>query len=62
MIFLNEYGRLSQNIVYAGAAPGIFNYIIKLNIFIGYHIDYLSELFPTKLWYLIDPSAIKVKP
>ncbi len=58
MIFLNEYGRLSDNIIYAGAAPGKIIFLI----YKGFHINYLVELFPKKTWHLVDPSPIRVKP
>lgn len=41
--FLNIYGHLSKNIIYAGAAPGT-------------HIIILSKFFPTHNFVLYDPS------
>lgn len=41
--FLTKYGHLSEEVVYAGAAPGT-------------HIKYLSSLFPSHQFYLYDPA------
>lgn len=46
--FLTEYGHLSNNIVYAGSAPGI-------------HTKFLSILFPNHHFYLYDPAPFVVK-
>jgi hypothetical protein len=46
--FLMEYGKLSDNIVYAGSAPGT-------------HIPYLSFLFPKYNWYLVDPNPFFIE-
>ena len=40
--FLNNYGDMSNEVVYAGAGP-------------GYHIAKLADLFPRKIFYLYDP-------
>lgn len=45
--FLTEYGHLCDTIVYAGAAA-------------GYHINYLSSLFPTHKFELWDPNPFDV--
>ena len=45
--FLTNYGYLSNNIIYAGAAP-------------GHHIEYLSQLFPTHKFYLYDPRDFEI--
>ncbi len=46
--FMNKYSHLSSNVVYAGAAPGT-------------HIPYLSCLFPTHTFYLIDPNPFAIQ-
>lgn len=46
--FLTQYGHMSKNVVYAGAAPGM-------------HIEYLSRLFRDHTFYLYDPHEIKVQ-
>lgn len=45
--FLMNYGHLSKNVIYAGAAPGM-------------HIEYLSKLFQQHKFYLYDPNEFKV--
>lgn len=43
ILFLTNYGHLSDIVVYAGAAPGI-------------HINYLASLFPNHTFHLWDPN------
>lgn len=43
IMFLTQWGDLSKQVVYAGAAP-------------GHHIPYLSQLFPDHHFTLIDPN------
>ena len=45
--FITKYGHLSDNIIYAGSAP-------------GHHIKYLSLLFPKHIFYLYDPNPFKI--
>lgn len=47
MLFLTRWGDLSKKIVYAGAAPGC-------------HITFLSLLFPTHKFILVDPNPFKI--
>lgn len=46
--FLTLYGHLSNNVIYAGSAP-------------GNHIPYLSSLFPDHHFHLVDPNPFKAK-
>ena len=48
IMYLTQYGHLSQTVLYAGAAPGS-------------HIPYLSSLFPTHNFVLVDPSDFFIK-
>ena len=43
-----NYGHLSNNVIYAGAAPGL-------------HIEYLSKLYPSHRFYLYDPNEFKIE-
>ena len=47
--FLTQYGDLSDLVVYAGSAPGV-------------HTPYLSSLFPTHTFVLVDPNPFKIAP
>ena len=47
LFFLTHYGHLSENVVYAGGAPGL-------------HVPYLSRLFPRHRFTLIDPTAFGI--
>ncbi len=46
--FLTNYGDLSKNVIYIGAAPGL-------------HIEFLALLFPSHKFYLYDPRDFVVK-
>jgi len=46
--FLTQFGRMSRNVVYAGAAP-------------GYHIPLLAKLFPRHTFYLYDPAKFGIR-
>jgi len=48
IMFLTQYGHLSHRIVYAGAAP-------------GHHIPYLSQLFPSHTFVLVDPNPFGIR-
>lgn len=48
ILFLTSWGDKSNEVVYAGAAP-------------GFHIPFLSALFPRHSFILYDPSAIQIK-
>lgn len=45
--FLTEHGNKSNTVVYAGAAP-------------GYHINYLTKLFPNHNFHLYDPRKFGI--
>jgi hypothetical protein len=47
--FLTKYGHLANLVVYAGAAG-------------GYHIPYLSVMFPRIVFHLYDPSEFAIQP
>jgi len=46
--FLTKYGELGKTVVYAGSAPGT-------------HIPFLSHLFPSHYFILVDPSDFSLK-
>lgn len=48
ILFLTKYGHLSQTVVYAGSAP-------------GKHIPYLSYMFPTHHFTLVDPNPFGIE-
>lgn len=46
--FLTKYEHLSKYVVYAGAAPGT-------------HIPFLSKMFPSLSFLLVDPNPFNIK-
>ena len=46
--FLTQWGHLSRNVIYVGAAP-------------GQHIELLAQLFPSHDFYLYDPNEFRIE-